>query len=827
MKHFLQLIITALLFCPRVASAQCPSGQSQVYIHIIPDNFPNETSWKLFADHLLVQSGTSNSDSICVDTNACIGFEIYDSYGDGICCDDGVGSYQVFFKGKLIASGGEFAQAAIHEANCIPDTLEILTALQAMIAHVNNTKPLTLAQREAYHFDIIWDFMDIFPVIASDVYKYINAYEINYPVIFQDRSLATISQLAPETRLLIAFEQYILDAQCTSEKIDQLKGIVFEFSTIYPGPVSPTAPRIPNAILPVNGTHVHIPAAITAYDQDPAKRPTGYYAPPGEVVTILIPPSLTGAGLIAQIGAHDADLSKLTSVNRLERITVDYPLNNISTKIISPLGGGIYIKIPEPSDLGWFNIEIQKAVKSPYFSLRTNHETLPTDWQAQLSDHAVEWVDLEADKYMMTLPWSHMKNLNDPTSLMMQWNDIMDAYNYLGGRPPEARSKAEYFAVDCMLPNAGAFGIGYPQIIGEHLAPFGPLYATSYYPTQVLQPNPHISGLSTTFHELGHAAAHPKLPTERETIVNMYSAYIFNALYGIPLDIAFKYSEFQLMSLDQAAIDWMVSHNFRSNKNMSCDPILPLDICDELRYQHRGHAKYIEMAKQFGWSTIHGMNKVFYDQDVIKPGEWDDIFKKPDAIIKAASDAQAVNMSPLFHFWGLAPTDTLVKHLENKYGFSTKLCEMLHYYKTIIPKTGAELDHWYHNILEQQNWIMDIRYDEYVLKYETEHYYDSIQAQINYLIKTYGACTSTQTTEPSKLKVHVYPNPIETEVNIEIENGHIAHLKILDVNQKIIYQQKDIRDPKFSYTLNATPGIYLMQIDTGTGMVYQKIVKSK
>ena len=821
--HYLKSFFAAIMFCPIVAFAQCPPGQSEVYINIIPDNFPDETTWKLFIDNLLVESGTSNSDTVCADTAACIRFEIYDTYGDGICCDFGQGSYTVTFQGDIIATGGEFTTQSVHESICIPDTLEIMTALQAMIGHVNNSNPLSLIEREQYHFEIIWDYADIFPLIASDVYTYIDAYESNYPVIFQNRAHVDISQLAPETRLLIAFQQFILDTQCTSDNIANVEGVVFEFSNIYPGPVAADAPRIANAVVPINGTHIHLPAAITAFDQDPAKRPTGYYVAPGEVVTISIPANLVGGGLVAQIGAHDDDLSNLNTVNRLVRISKDFPLDEINTQIASPLGGGIYIKVPEPSDLGWFDIVIDQAVKSPYFSLRTDHESSVAEWQADLANHHVEWVDMEADKYMMTLPLSHVQNLDDPTSLLTQWNDIMDAYNYLGGRPPEARSKAEYFAVDCMLPNAGAFGIGYPQIIGEPNAPFGPLNATGYYPTQVLNPNPHISGLSTTFHELGHAAAHPKLDTERETIVNLYAVYIFNVLYGVPLDEAFKHSEFQLMRLDQAAVDWMVSHNFRDNIDMSCDPILPADICDELRYQHRGHAKYVEMAKQFGWSSIHGMNAVFYEQDVINPGVWADIFKESDEMIAAASDAQGVNMAPLFHFWGLAPSPELADELAANYGFNNQLCEMLQYYKTIVPATGTDLQDWYNN-LDHQNWIMDDRYEVYVAEYESANYFDSIQAQIDFLIETYGPCESVGIAEQVETNITVTPNPTDGLVNVHFRNGASATVQVMDVNGRIVFHQKNVSDPNFSFILNAVPGLYIMQVDTGSEKVFCKIV---
>jgi hypothetical protein len=803
----LKLRFIAIVLCPFWVIAQCPIGQSPVYVNITPDNYPNETSWKLFADSILVASGTSNSDTVCVDSAACVRFEIYDEYGDGMCCGYGQGAYSVTYGGNNL-TGGSFGFQDIDEIGCYIDTAQILTALQAMIGHVNNSAPLSLAQREEYLSAIMVDYENVFLGIATDVYTYFNAYQASYPPVFQNREQVNVSQLAPETRLLIELQQYVIDKQAISANAATLEGVIFEFSSVFPGPVAANAPRVPNAVVPINGKHVHLPAAITGYDLDPAKRPTGYYAAPGEIVTITIPANLIGAGLEAQIGVHHENLShRPDNINRFERMTIDFPLNAVSTQIISPLGGGIYIKIPEPSDLGWFDVTISKAVKSPYFSLRTGHVTPLSEWQADLANHHVEWVDLEADKYMMTLPWINLQNILNPTSLLNQWNDIMDAYNYLGGRPPEARSKAEYFAVDC-IQGAGVFSTGYPQIIGDNRAPFGPLYATSYYPTHILNPDPHISGLSTTFHELGHAAAHPKLDAERESLVNLYAVYIFNELYDVPLDEAFKYSEFQLMYLDEAAIDWMVSHNFRDNINMSCDPILEPDICQELQYQHRGHAKYVEMAKQYGWSSIHEMNKVFYEQDVINPGVWADIFKESDEIIKAASDGSSINMAPLFHFWGLAPSPSLAQELKATYGDNTGLCDVLKYYKTIVPKTGAELETWY-TTSEHQNWIMDIRYDIYVAEYETKHYYDSIQAQIDFLIETYGLCVSS-TSEALATNITVSPNPTSGAVNVRMDNIAVpVTIQVADINGRIVFWQEKVSGPNYRFVLDAAPGFYI------------------
>ena len=819
------LFALAALCCPFVAHAQCPVGQTEAIVTIVPDNYPNETSWELFADNVLVATGGINSDTVCVDTTACMVFEIYDTYGDGICCGYGQGSYTLTFDGVIMDEGGQFTEQATEQFNCPVDTAGILTALQAMIAHVDNSIPLSLVQREAYVSEIILlGYTDVFLAIRDEVLTYITEYETNYPVIFENRQPVNISTLAPETRLLIDFEQYILDAQLTDGTIAAMEGVVFAFSSVFPGPVDPDAPRIANAVVPINGTHVHIPAAITAFDLDPAKRPTGYYAAPGEIVTITIPAGLVGAGLMAQIGTQDADITP-TWTNRLSRITCDFPLDAISTQIISPLGGCIYIKVPEPSALGWFDVVIDQAVRSPYFSMRTDHLTPVAEWQAALAAHTTEWVDMEADKFMMTLPWTHVQGLLDPTSLLTQWNAIMDAYNYMGGRPAEARSKAEYFSVDTKLP-VGAFGIGYPQVIGEFYAPFGPLGGTGYYPTRVLSPNPQLSALSTTFHELGHAAAHPKMTTERETLVNIYAVHVFNELYGVPLDEAFKHSEFQLLTLDQAAVDWMVSHNFRNNVNMSCDPLLPADICDELRYQHRGHAKYVEMAKQFGWSSFHGMNNVFYQQDLINPGVWDDIFKESDEIIEAASDAMGVNMSPLFHFWGLAPSPALALELETDYGFSQQLCEMLQYYKTVIPETGADLQAWLDD-LDNQSAFGTGRYEVYLAEYDALDYHGAMQAQIDYLLDIYGACLTSGMEEAAEPTIAVAPNPTSGQVTVHSTYSAPVHLEIVDVHGRVVFRQENIRGPVHRFELDEVPGVYTVRFDTGSDQVFFKLVKTE
>ncbi len=103
--------------------SQCLPGQGVLNVNIIPDNFPNETSWKVFANNIEVANGLANSDTICIDSNACIRFEMYDSYGDGICCNYGQGSYSVLWNGIQVATGGQFTTTSSHSFNCVPGSI--------------------------------------------------------------------------------------------------------------------------------------------------------------------------------------------------------------------------------------------------------------------------------------------------------------------------------------------------------------------------------------------------------------------------------------------------------------------------------------------------------------------------------------------------------------------------------------------------------------------------------------------------------------------------------------------------------------------------------
>ena len=99
----------------------CPCTGDNVTLTINLDNYPEETSWEIRASggQLVASGGTYGSqpdgstvvEVTCLN-DGCYDFTIFDSYGDGICCGYGNGSYILTdSQGGTLASGGAFGSS--------------------------------------------------------------------------------------------------------------------------------------------------------------------------------------------------------------------------------------------------------------------------------------------------------------------------------------------------------------------------------------------------------------------------------------------------------------------------------------------------------------------------------------------------------------------------------------------------------------------------------------------------------------------------------------------------------------------------------------------
>lgn len=97
---------------------------------ITTDDYPEETTWALkrkidgFAEMQGGPYATSDptypyyNDEKCLDAGEYT-FEILDAYGDGICCEQGIGGYEIFVNGVLEASGAQFYSRSENMIQCV------------------------------------------------------------------------------------------------------------------------------------------------------------------------------------------------------------------------------------------------------------------------------------------------------------------------------------------------------------------------------------------------------------------------------------------------------------------------------------------------------------------------------------------------------------------------------------------------------------------------------------------------------------------------------------------------------------------------------------
>lgn len=108
--------------CGGPACPECPPCEgTDVVLTIVLDEYPEETSWAVLDGNgvTIATGGTYGSlpdfstvtEIICL-PNGCYDFTIYDTFGDGICCEFGNGSYELVDpNGNVLASGGEFTDS--------------------------------------------------------------------------------------------------------------------------------------------------------------------------------------------------------------------------------------------------------------------------------------------------------------------------------------------------------------------------------------------------------------------------------------------------------------------------------------------------------------------------------------------------------------------------------------------------------------------------------------------------------------------------------------------------------------------------------------------
>ena len=677
--------------------SQCPTGQVEIRVDILTDNYGYENRWTLSYENgdIVMQGGqegvyenfTNYSQTVCVATETSVVFEIYDDYGDGIYAP---GGYWLYVDDFLVSSGSDdIGFYATFTANTPCETSENLIDLQNHINGIDTlTQPQLLSIRDVFQLQPIClrDQENI--LLAKSV---IEDYDSQVGPLFSTPNTVNGFSKDPVAapglglqRAMVALQQAVLDAIMTPEVYaaypEHIDGWLFNSSYTFPGYVDPpTDPTVSHSVLiranfaDPDGSNPYFD--INADGTNHALRPTGLYLAPGSIATVTVPNSLVGQDYYIRVGSHEWDLGIRGNFYRLDRITKKFPINNTTIEVFNPFGGAISILVPYGADQGIVEVSVTNGVECPFFSLKSFYET--PDFNQELTKPG-PWAVFETDNVMFTIP-SHsiIAGQYDLMQTLLDWDTALQGVNSIMAREIVSDKHNMYMIADITIRHH-AYSIGYP------------MSNTTLRYTNVPGPAYFINGPGpddeVNFHESGHALAMTKFPGEGEALVNF--PYIMAMNYGLNEDLnqAVKYSFVpNTFDIDKTATHRMVSNTFGGQRNISNTTN------DEVRYQHRGYGHYFEIVNMLDWCPLrnfwkqefmdseNGIDHGINNQDI-------------DSRMLRMSAAAQVDLRPLFHVFGILPQNPSALQQAFDEGVivpSQTIYNRLQDYFTLIPENNA------------------------------------------------------------------------------------------------------------------------------------------
>jgi len=477
--------------------------------------------------------------------------------------------------------------------------------------------------------------------------------------------------------------QNIMDRVYTAKNVARygnlLNGFKFGCSAHFPGAVEPPADANATHAVKIDGSYRKDFKHALMHEERPARRPTGAYLAPGTVATVKVPRSIVGKGYLVRVGAQSWDNTRKPRILRLDRSSLAYAIDSPDVKVAGPLGGGIYIEVPMKANAGIVEVTISNAVRSPYFSAKPFHRTTLAQWRNVERRHKAPWADFQSQKFMMQVPTSWISKLDDPVALMKNWDLAMDAMNDLMGLPRIWGKETMYLQVD-LQNRSRVFAPGYPTVNDR----YDPKKEYDGYVNHYLVRGPRFAP-DYVFHEQGHAYLFVKFGGEMESTVNLHHVAVLNQKFGLSMDEALRgsrnFNRNKHRTLANTAVTWMMSLNFVNKKPMHAG---------EKAYQLKGHAKFVDIARLFGWKVLNDFWKS-WNEDFEAGRPWSKHGTDIDKLSLRLSQKAGVDLTPLLHFWGTPPRDAKALKAAvaaDKLPPSVKVYDALVHYKSLVPKNN-------------------------------------------------------------------------------------------------------------------------------------------
>ena len=219
---------------------------------------------------------------------------------------------------------------------------------------------------------------------------------------------------------------------------------------------------------------------------------TGYFAAPGELVTIKVPRNAIRRGYEIRINGHRDNISRRSEWDRVPfNVSRSFDIDSETIQVANAFGGSIYIDVgdepPAASGRADFEVQLENVLEQPYFVLG---QSTNEDWEA-VRNAPGAYAEFESEHVAISVPSRWIRELEDPAALMKFWDETAKFQDYVGALE-SFRTGPERFNVDVQI-SAGLLHAGYPIQ--------GPTSASERI---VDLPELRRQGAWGYFHELGH-----------------------------------------------------------------------------------------------------------------------------------------------------------------------------------------------------------------------------------------------------------------------------------------------------------------------------------
>lgn len=398
----------------------------------------------------------------------------------------------------------------------------------------------------------------------------------------------------------------------------------------YPGAVPKSAKRISQALTIDGKYRGWLSGRGAGAWAAKEMRPTGIYAPPGELIKITVPEEIAGKGFEVVIGAYGGSLLDKDKWTRYPRLRNDFDIDKTITEAANGLGGLVTIRVPRNADYTPFNITIEGGVRAPLY---VHGLTDLNAWNQDIRKYPAPWAELVSERMIIALPSEYIRKLADPDKVMEIWNDIIDTAAELVV-VDRNDYRAERLVFDRQL-SAGSMHSSYP--VAAH---------TGKDAIQAVNANDlRENGNWGFFHEYGHNHQHDlwALPGTGETTCNLWSVYIYENLIG-------KKRENTHGAINPDKRKERRETYFKDGRKFDPDWSMwtALD-------------SYLMIQEAFGWGPY---KKLFAEYNTLPEKDWPKTQQeKNDQFVIRLSKACGKNLAPFWRTWNLPLTDKAVAQI--------------------------------------------------------------------------------------------------------------------------------------------------------------------